>query len=490
MTSSASRRYPVLAEDVDADVAVVGGGIAGICTAWQLAQTGHSVVVVEAAGIVAGTTGHTTGKLTAQHTLIYDRLRSTFGEATAGHYARAQADAIEWVVRTAEELGIDCDIEHRPAYTYSTDPDDVSTIRTEVEAARGAGLPASFVTESGLPFGIAAAIRVNDQVQFHPRRFLLGLADDLTARGGRIFERTRVTDANDPRILRTADGRTVTAEHVVIATQYPIVDQLKVFTRMTPRREFVIAAPMPAAHDPAGMYITATGDTRSVRTAPYRDGRRLLIVTGEHFRPGTEHVSRHLMRLTDWGRQHFPIDTLAYRWAAQDHGTTDGLPYIGRFGDHRYVATGFGGWGLTNGVVAGQLIAGLIDNHPRPYTDIFDPARLHPVAEVPGLLKGALAVARRTIGDRIRPSGSVDGIPPGQGAVVRIAGQQQAVYRADDGTLHAVSATCTHLGCVVAFNEVERSWDCPCHGSRFDLNGAVHQGPAVHPLTPQPPVNS
>jgi glycine/D-amino acid oxidase-like deaminating enzyme/nitrite reductase/ring-hydroxylating ferredoxin subunit len=488
MASSPPTDYPHLDGDANADVAVIGAGMVGLCVAWQLARAGRSVIVVEADRIVAATTGNTTGKLTAQHTLIYDRLRSSLGAGTAHHYARAQSEAIAWVARTADELGIACDFERRPAYTYTTNDEDVAAIKAETEAARDAGLDASFVTQTGLPFEVAGAIRVADQAQFHPRRFLLGLAEHVTRAGGRIVEQTRVVavEGDERPVLRTAGGARVTAEHVVVATQYPIVDRLKVFTRMTPRREFVVAAPIAAADDPDGMYITAAGDTRSVRTSPYADGQRLLMVTGEHFRPGAGHESDHLQRLSIWARQHFPVGAPTYRWAAQDNGTTDGLPYIGPLDEHLYVATGFGGWGLTNGVVAGLVIPGQLGGQPPEFAGIFDPGRLHPVAEAGGLLKGALSVAAHAIGDRLRPSGSVKDIAPGAGAVVRISGHQRAVYRDDDGSLHAVSATCTHLGCTVAFNDVERSWDCPCHGSRFGTDGSVLQGPAVEPLKPAP----
>jgi len=495
MTSTPATDYPALDEDARADVAVVGAGIAGLCTAWQLALMGRSVIVVEADRIVASTTGYTTGKLSAQHGLIYHRIRSSLGEATAKGYAAAQTAAIDWVGAVAAQLGIDCDLERLPAYTYVTDPDEVDKIRDEVDAAGAAGLLASFVTDTGLPYPVAGAIRVGDQAQFHPRRFLLGLAEDFVRRGGRIVERTRVLEltGDDPPVLRTEGGATLTANDVVVATHWPIIDRIKVYTRMTPRRDFVVAGPLPADRDPAGMYITAEDNIRSVRTAPYGDGQRLLIVTGETFRPGTARASERLDRLVEWTQRYFPVDTRAYQWAAQDHNTTDGIPYIGRMDEHLYVATGFGGWGMTNGVVAGLVIPGLIDANPPPFADLFDPGRLHPTAEAGGLLKGAVSTAVHAIADRLRPrpdeqeTGRVDEILPGAGAVVRVGGEQRAVYRDEDGSLRAVSATCTHMGCVVGFNDVERSWDCPCHGSRFGTDGAVLHGPAVRPLEAQPP---
>jgi Rieske Fe-S protein len=255
---------------------------------------------------------------------------------------------------------------------------------------------------------------------------------------------------------------------------------------MTPRREFVVAAPIPAQRDPDGMYITPADGTRSVRTAPYPDGRRLLIVTGEHFRPGEGGVTQHLRRLVDWTTEHFAVDPIAYRWAAQDNETTDGLPYIGRLDDGLWVATGFGGWGMTNGAAAGQLLPELMDGKSPQWAHMVDPGRLHPTVEAVDLVKGGVAVAAHLVGDRLRPGGSVGALQPGQGTVVRAGGKQRAVYRGEDGAVTTLSATCTHMGCVVGFNDVERTWDCPCHGSRFDTNGGVIQGPAVRPLQVEP----
>jgi glycine/D-amino acid oxidase-like deaminating enzyme/nitrite reductase/ring-hydroxylating ferredoxin subunit len=493
MDSTPATAYPPVTRALEVDVAVIGGGIAGICTAWELARAGRQVAVLEADRIVAGTTGYTTAKLTAQHSLIYDQLRRSFDVETARLYAASQVVAIDRVLAVAAELGIDCDLERLPAYTYVTSAGQVEQIHAEVDAAVAAGLPASLVTETALPFEVAAAIRVDDQAQFHPRRYLLALAEDLTRRGGRIFERTRITglDEGEPCRLTTETGVTVTAREVVVATHYPIFDRAALFTRLVPRRELVVAAPIAAEDDPGGMYVTVENNTRSVRTAPYRDGRRLLIVTGEHFTPGTDGVDKRWRRLAEWTLEHFNTDALAYHWAAQDNTTTDNMPYVGRFHpgtEHVWVATGFNAWGMSNGAMAGQLLAALICGETLPWADIYDPRRLHPTVEAAPLLKANIKAAGHFIGDRLRPShvDSPDDLPPGAGAVMRLNGQRCAVHRDDSGDLHAVSATCTHLGCTVAFNEAEKTWDCPCHGSRFDPDGAVLHGPATKPLASHP----
>ncbi|MFB9320261.1 FAD-dependent oxidoreductase [Cryptosporangium minutisporangium] len=492
MDSTEATRYPALTADLEVDVVVVGGGIAGLSTAWELTEAGQTVALVEADRIAAGVTGYTTAKLSVLHTLIYDKVRTSFGADSARLYAESQQRAVERVAAVAAGLRIDCDLERVPAFTYAESTDNLEQLHAEAHAAADAGLDASFVTETGLPFPVAGAVRVEEQAQFHPRKYLLGLADDLTRRGGQIFERTSATglDEGNPCAVTTEAGHTITARHVVVATHYPVFDRALLFARLEPRRELVVAGAISADRDPGGVYLTPEQNTRSVRTAPYRDGQRLLIVTGEHFTPGAGEVTEQWETLAEWTRQRFPGTQIAYRWATQDNTSTDQVPFIGRFHpgtDKVWVATGFGGWGMSSGVLAGQLLAARITGSEPPWADLYDPGRLNLVREAGSMLKLQAKVAGHFVGDRVRPShvDSVDDIEPGTGAVVRVHGRQCAAYRDDTGQLHAVSARCTHLGCIVQFNDAETAWECPCHGSRFGIDGAVIQGPANQPLQPQ-----
>ncbi|WP_344384008.1 FAD-dependent oxidoreductase [Streptomyces thermolineatus] len=487
-TATAPRR-PALAEDTCADVVVVGGGIAGICTARELALAGRDVVLVEAAGLAGGVTGHTTAKVSALHTLLYSRIERTRGPRAAGLYARSQQEAVEHVARTCERLGIDCDLERAPSFTWAESARTLGKLRAEAEAARRAGLPASLVDTTGLPFPVAGAVRVEGQLQFHPRKYLLALADDLVAHGGRIFEDTRVTgvDGGSPCLVRTGDGPRITAGHVVVATHYPVLDRALLFPRLEPHRELVLAAEIPEEEDPKGMYITPEGGTRSVRTTPLRDGWRLLIVTGEGFLPGAGGVEERHRRLAAWTRERFPSARPLCRWAAQDNSTTDRLPFVGPVHPgvrNVYVATGFGGWGMSNGVMASRLLAELLTGGSAPWAGLYDPRRLRPLREAPAAARIQATVARHFVGDRLgAESGRRAGEPVrGEGAVVRQGGRHCAVYRDDDGELHIVAARCTHMGCLVRFNDAERTWECPCHGSRFGVDGSVLQGPATRPL--------
>jgi glycine/D-amino acid oxidase-like deaminating enzyme/nitrite reductase/ring-hydroxylating ferredoxin subunit len=491
--STARTAYPRLTGQSHADVLVVGGGIAGLCTAWELAHAGRRVVVLEAGRIASATTGNTTAKVTVQHSMLYADLIQRLGGQAATLYARSQTDALEHLRAMVTGLDIDCDLETRPAYLFTTDDQQIELLRDEVDAAFATGLPASFVTDTGLPFPVAA-VRMDNQAQFHPRKFLVALAEEFLRLGGLIFEDSRVVDFSDgpPCTATTADGATLTADDVLITTGFPaVVDRPELFTRLTPRRELVVAGPIPVEADPEGMYASAGQETRSVRTAPLDDGRRLLIVTGEHFTPGSGDVQDHYAALSTWAKEHFPVEELTHQWAAQDYTTSDKVPFVGRFPgghDHLWVATGFAGWGMTNAVMAARLLTARITGAAEPaWTELYDPGRLHPVVETPKVVKTVVNVVKDLIGKRTGPpeAESVDHIAPGDGAVVEIDGERRAVYRDEDGHTHAVSATCTHLGCIVGFNDADKTWECPCHGSRFDTDGRVLQGPAVRPLAPQ-----
>ena len=476
--------YPALRDDLTADVVVVGGGIAGLCTAWELARAGRRVVVLEAGRIAEASTGNTTAKVTALHGAKYADLGDR-----AALYAQSQADALARMAAAARTLGADCEWETRDAYTYAVDDDAAQSLEREARAAAEAGLPATFVTTTPLPYPVAGAVRVSGQAQFHPRKFLLALTEDLIRLGARVFEDSRVVEFAEGHVKVTS-GAGVSAPDVVITTGFPVWDRPELFARLTTKRELVVAAAIPASADPGGMFL-GVDDDRSVRTAPYEGGQRLLIVTGETYKPGEAGVDERYARLTEWMTTHFPVASADFRWSAQDYTATDGVPFVGPYPghDHVWVATGFGAWGMTNAMMAGALLTARItgDAEP-PWAGLYDPRRLHPLKEAPSLARNAFTVTKNLVGERIgSPDTTVDKLAPGQGAVVSVDGTRTAAFRDDDGELHLVSATCTHQGCVVGFNDAERTWDCPCHGSRFGVDGEVLQGPAISALKPVTP---
>jgi glycine/D-amino acid oxidase-like deaminating enzyme/nitrite reductase/ring-hydroxylating ferredoxin subunit len=472
--------HPALGGDLDADVAVVGGGLVGIVTAVLLRRAGRSVVVLERDRIGRGVTGHTTAKLTSQHGLVYAELARRAGDRIARHYAQANQAAIAWVA----EQDVDSELRRAPAYVWASNDEELSRVRAEAAAASRLGLPASFEPDVPLPFDSPGAVRFDDQALIHPRKLLLGLADELDE----IYERTHVTglDESGPIRLRTSSG-TVTANAAVLATHIPFADRGLYFARAFQHRGYALAAPTERQASPEGMFINAGSPTRSLRPAAGGDGEPLLVVGGEgHLTGSSEAAPDRWTALEAWAREGFPLGEVRYRWSTQDAFAPDRRPFVGplRPGSRSvFVATGFGGWGMTGGIAAAHVLTGLVTGRPGPWADAFESLRLGPVARAMFWRSNA-AAPRHLVADRLRaaPVEQAESLQPGQGVVVRRGLEVVAVSRGRDGSLRAVSAACTHLGCVVAWNGAEESWDCPCHGSRFSPDGEVLHGPAVAPL--------
>ena len=480
--------YPSLDRDLTVDVAVLGGGIAGLTAALLLKREGLTVAVVEADRVGAGVTGHTTAKLSSLHGLTYHSLRSSFGEDGARTYADLNESGIALVRELAGELRIDCDLRTKPAFTYAQHESDVAKVRDEVDAARAAGLRASFTTETGLPFPVAGAIRVEDQAEFHPRRYVLGLAAAVDGDGSAVYEGTRAQDVKDgdPARVETT-GRTVTAGHVVVATHIPFLDRGLYFARTHPERSYAILCRI-AGTPPQGMYLSTEQPAHTLRSVPL-DGDELLLVGGESHKTGQGDGAQSYARLEDFAREHFDVRSVEYRWAAQDNMPIDGVPYVGRLSPlsrRLLTATGFKKWGLAAGTAAGEVLRDAVLGRPNPWAELLDPGRFKPLAAAKSAVVENANVGLHFVGDRLirGVTRTPADLAPGEGAVVRRGKRRLAAYRDEEGTLHAVSAVCTHLRCLVSWNSGDRTWDCPCHGSRFGLDGEVLHGPATTPLDP------
>lgn len=480
-------QFPALDGDVDVDVAVVGGGIVGLTTALLAARDGAQVAVVEASRIGSGTTGHTTGKLTSQHSLIYRRLIDRHGEQRARAYADANQAAIATVASIAEEIAADCRLERAPAYAYTRSEEHRGELEAEYAAAVRLGLPAHLTAETDLPFPVELALRFDDQAHFHPSRYTAALARHLAGRGVRIFEGTRAVDVDERvehAVVRTATGD-VRAAVVVVATLLPFLDAGGFFAKASPSRAYGIAARL-GADPPAGIHIDVAQPTRSTR--PWRDGDRPgLVVVGENHPTGHGEVTAGAWgELERWAREHFDVESLEYRWSAQDYSTVDDVPYVGRSPrmSKVYVATGFKKWGLTNGTAAARILVDGIAGRANPWAEAFDATRIGDAETVGKLVEENLHVGKRFVKDRIARlrAAATDHLAPGDGGMVEVDGVAVGAYRDAAGAVHAVSLTCTHLACTVHWNAAERSWDCPCHGSRFDVDGSILEGPAVRPL--------
>jgi glycine/D-amino acid oxidase-like deaminating enzyme len=398
-TSPAADREP-LRGDLRAEVAVVGAGIAGLTTARLLVDAGVNVIVIEAGELCAGVTGYTTAKVTSLHSAIYTRLVDTWGVERAAVYAAANEAAIRRVRELAAADGIDCDLVDTSAYTYTEADDRVADIEREADAARQAGLEVSITDETDLPYPVRAAVRVDHQAQFHPRKYCLGLADAISRAGGSVFEHTRAlaVDGRAGRVM-TALG-VITADAIVLATHIPISDAGGHFARMEPKRSYVGA--FRRSERPLGMYISIDQPARSVRSTV--DG--WVVVGGEGHRVGAdEDTTRRYAALEAWATERFDVPSLEYRWSAQDYESADGLPFIGRLspGSERvFVATGFGKWGMTNGTVAGVIITDLIQQVSNPWAATFDATRIAAKQSASGVLRDSIDVAKHFVGDRLR----------------------------------------------------------------------------------------
>ena len=479
--------YSPLEQDTEVDVCVIGGGITGITAAVLLREAGETVAVVEHDRVGSGVTGYTTGKVTSLHGLTYDQVRSRFGPDGAGVYAAANQAGLELIVRWVAERGIDCDLRRKPAFTYAEDPSDLDDVRKEVDAALEAGLPASFTTETELPWPIAGAIRVEDQAEFHSRKYLLELARTLPGEGSHVFERTRALAVEDgsPCRVRTDRGD-VLARDVIVATHYPMLDRGLFFTRLSPERSYAIAVELDGPV-PQDMYLSTESPSHSLRAVPHEEGE-LLIVGGESHKTGQGgDTTERYERLEAWARGRLPVTGVRYRWSAQDAMPADGIPYVGKLSPvsrHLWTASGYKKWGLTNGTAAALMLTDLMLGRENPWISTFDANRFKPLAAAPTLLRENVNVGAHFFGDRLSPpdARSLDELGPDEGGIVSVDGEKVAAYRDPAGTVHAVSPTCTHLYCQVSWNSAERSWDCPCHGSRFDVRGHVLEGPAVDDL--------
>jgi glycine/D-amino acid oxidase-like deaminating enzyme/nitrite reductase/ring-hydroxylating ferredoxin subunit len=480
--------FPVLQGPRRVDVAVIGGGITGLTTALLLQRGGATVAVIERRQIATGTTGFTTAKVSALHGLTYADLIARHGEEKATVYADANQTAVERIAALVEELQIDCDFERQAAYTYTLLDEHASDIAAEVAAAGRVGLPARHADDTGLPFPVRAAIRLDGQAQFHPRRYCLALADAL-GRDSVIVEQTAVLDVEehpDHAVVHTDRGD-IEADQVVIATLLPFLDRGGFFAKAHPTRSYAAALRLESDRVPAGMYLSVESPVRSIRPLQLGDERGLLVGGGGHRTGEADDTAPYYADLEQWARETFDVVSVEHRWSAQDFVTVDSIPYVGRSPrtTRTFVATGFKKWGMTNGTAAAMLLADLVAGRDHPWAATFDAGRIADSRSVGQLVKDNAAVAKHYVSDRVahlRASSTLENLDPGSGGVVKIGSKTVGAYRDPAGAVHAVGLTCTHLGCHLRWNTAETTWDCPCHGSRFDIDGAVLEGPATKPL--------
>ena len=488
------RRTP-LANDLEADVCVIGAGLAGLSVAHQLARAGKSVVVLEDGAIASGETSRTTAHITNAFDNRYHRVAFLHGEDGARLVAESHTAAIEEVDRIAREEGIDCAYERINGYLFVPPGESLEELEHEFEAARNAGLTnVAWVERAPLQgFDTGRCLCFPDQAQFHPLRYVEGLAEAIERHRGRIFTDTHATNIEQGKDgarhrVETKQGKSVRAEHVVVATNTPINDMLTMHTKQYAYRSYVIGARVPRGSVMPALYWDTLDDYHYVRVAQLGGDHDVLIVGGEDHKTGQESDAKERHdRLEAWARERFPaMDEVVVRWSGQVMEPVDAVAFIGlNPGDERiWIVTGDSGNGMTHGVIAGMLLRDLILGRENPWAKLYEPSRKS--------LRAALDYTRENLNMAAQyrswlTSGDVadeDEIARGRGAVVRHGLKKYAVYRDAKGVLHRCSAVCPHLGAIVNWNSEEQTWDCPAHGSRFDAKGKVLNGPANTDLSP------
>ncbi|KFN03872.1 FAD-dependent oxidoreductase [Bacillus clarus] len=480
--------FPHLSENIKTEVVIIGAGITGITTAYLLAKEGMKVVLIDSGRILNGTTGHTTAKVTAQHDLIYDELINHFGIEKAHLYYEANDNALQFIKDTVQKYEIDCDFTNEDSYLYTTTTNGLRSLTKEYEAYQKLNIPCDYVQSLSIPIPIQSALVMKNQAQFHPLLYLKTLVENFIEMGGIIYEQTTAIDVEKgfyPQVI-TKNGQRITCGYVVSCSHFPFYDANSFFfARMYAERSYVLAVKAKTNY-PGGMYLSIDDPKRSLRYATI-NGEKLILIGGESHKTGQGiNTMLHYEALHSFAEGTFGIDEIPYRWSAQDLITLDKLPYIGHINENNpniFVATGYRKWGMTTGTVAAHLLKNSISKIQSPYKELFAPSRFHANPDIKTFLSQNIDVAKHLIEGKIEVAlRKPEDLEIGEGAVVRVHGKRAGAYKDEEGKLHIVDTTCTHLGCEVEWNNGDCTWDCPCHGSRFSIDGAIIEGPADKPL--------
>lgn len=496
MSTARMPEFSPLRADIDTDVCVIGAGIAGLTSALLLAREGRRVVVLDAMSIGEGETSRTTAHFFPPDERYFG-IERRFGKKGAATVADSYRAATAMVQRLIEEENIDCGFERLDGYLFAPSAAGWADIEKEYRAARRIGVPVQLHDRvPGLAFDTGPALRFGNQAQFHPLRYLEGLAAALVRRRGIIHTGTRALDIDtvsdvgaSQQLVITAEAR-VRAQSVVLATNTPFNDRLTMHTKQAGYRTYVIGMRVPAGSVPRILMWDTSEPYYYVRleSAGAAAGEEILIVGGADHKVGQDaHPQHRYAELEAWTKARFPSSRgVAYRWSGEVMEPSDGVAYLGRHpggNPQLYMITGDSGNGMTHCTAGAMLVCDLIQQRDNPWAWLYDPAR-KPNRGIGTFVREQVNTLAQLAPWRERGElETADEIAAGEGAIVRLGGQQLAVHRDEEGGLHALNATCTHLGCTVAWNSAEKSWDCPCHGSRFDLDGEVLHGPARDALS-------
>ena len=476
-----------LESDEETEVCVIGAGLFGLTTAYYLTQCGKKVVVLERDGIGKKVSGNTTGKITSQHELFYTHLVEDYEEEYAKKYLKANEQAIRNIQQIIDREKIECEFSTQKSYVYTTKQDEVIEIEKEVETVNKLGKNAKFVTNIELPLKIKGAIEFDGQAQFHPRKYMLGLANAILKQN-KIYNYTTVTDVEkdgDNYKIYTDKGN-IKAKYVVLATHFPTINMPGFyFLKMYQSTSYLIAIETNSKL-PQGMYINIREPVYSFRKANY-NGKEILLIGGAGHKTGEPiPEDSHYEQLEKKAKEMYSDCKVLFRWNTRDCISLDKIPYVGEFSNlmkNLYVGTGFKKWGITLSNVAANIVADKIMGSINEFEDIFTAIRMKPIKnrwEVENMLKetvNSIALNKFKI-----DSWNVEKIEKGNGAIIEIDGSNVGIYKDINGKMYAVKPNCSHLGCLLSWNNTDKTWDCPCHGSRFDYRGRNLYEPAIKDL--------
>lgn len=491
--------FAPLREEIRADVCIVGAGIAGMTTAYMLLREGKSVVVLDDGPVGGGMTNRTTAHLSCAIDDRFYEIERLHGKDGSRLAYESHREAIARIEEIVSREGIACDFERVDGYLFVPPNQSKSVLEKELQAAHRAGFhDVEKVERAPIEFFTGMALRFPRQAQFHPMKYLAGLAQAIQRLGGRIYTGSHAATVMGGKAgrVKTRDGFTVNTGSIVVATNTPVTNMVTLHTKQAPYTTYVIAARVPSGSIPKALYWDTADPYHYVRLQTVQEpggaSHDLLIVGGEDHKTGqADDMDVRHPRLEAWARERFPqIQSIDYRWSGQVMEPVDGVAFIGHnpgLAKNVYVATGDSGMGMTHGTIAGMLITDQIMERKNPWADLYDPGRKS--LRVRGIMEFGsenINVAAQYVSDYLSGGDvdSADQIRPGQGAVMGAGPKKVAVYKDEQGQLHKRSAICAHLGCVVTWNSVEKSWDCPCHGSRYDRYGEVITGPANRGLAP------
>lgn len=470
------------------DVLIVGGGITGVTTALLLQKAGKNCILAEANTIGFGSTGGTTAHINTFFDATYPQIESNFSQNAAKQVAQAGKEVIAFIKNLIDTYQIDCDFEFKDAYLFSETDGETKELTKILKASQNAGISITEVEDNCLPIRFQHSLRIKNQAQFHPLKYIFKLAEEFQKLGGKICEHTFVKETDFDEHIHTVqtNHNPIIARNIVYATHIPPGINLLSF-RCAPYRSYVIGVKLTDNNYPNCLAYDMKEHYHYFRTQVI-SGEKYLIIGGEDHKTGHSNPEEAFNNLEAYAKHHFNIQTIPFKWSAQYYTSADGLPYIGKMPSgykKSYVATGFNGNGITFGTLSAIIISNYILGKPNPYGKLFDPGRLKPIAGFTDFIKENADVAYHFIADRlsIKEINSLKDIKRGEGKIVDFEHQKIAIYKGENGLITALNPVCTHAKCIVNFNNVEKSWDCPCHGGRFDLNGKVITGPPRHNLS-------